>query len=95
MGQMGETDTCALRFDADFPHFAQVDVNGSNVHPLFKFLKEGIKGTSWLFGSAVTWNFEKFLVDRDGIPVSRYGKTDDYGKLEKDLVALLDKPASS
>jgi len=92
---MGDTDACALKFDADFPHFAQVDVNGSNAHPLFKFLKDNVKGTSWIFGSAVTWNFEKFLVDRDGVPISRYGKSDGYDAMVKDVEAALDKPASS
>jgi len=95
LGQMGDSEACSIRFDADFPHFAQVDVNGSNAHPLFKFLKDSISGGSWLFGSAITWNFEKFLINRDGVPVARFGKAENFDEIEKALVVELDKPASS
>ncbi len=37
-------NSCALTYDVDFPMFAKVDVNGSNTHPLWKYLKHEAKG---------------------------------------------------
>ena len=48
----------------------QVDVNGPNTAPVYNFLKSS-KGTG-LFGDIIKWNFEKFLIDKDGKVVERY-----------------------
>ena len=62
---------CSLKYDVTFPMFAKVDVNGANTHPLYQFLKSSARGT---FGSeGIKWNFTKFLVDREGNVVKRYG----------------------
>ena len=50
----------------------QVDVNGSNATPLYKFLKSSKGG---LFGDSIKWNFSKFLVDKEGRVVDRYAPT--------------------
>lgn len=47
----------------------QVDVNGDNAIPLYKYLKGQIKGKK---GPDVEWNFAKFLVDKNGKVVKRY-----------------------
>jgi glutathione peroxidase len=60
----------ADKYDAKFPMFAKVDVNGKFAHPVYRFLKSKIGG---LAGSSIKWNFTKFLVDGDGKPVHRYG----------------------
>lgn len=52
---------CTRRFDVTFPMFEKVEVNGSQRHPLYKALIAA-SGDS----SDIQWNFEKFLVDRDG-----------------------------
>jgi glutathione peroxidase len=58
------------RFDLNRPGVVkQVDVNGSNAAPLYKFLKSEKGG---LFGERVKWNFTKFLVDKDGHVVGRF-----------------------
>ncbi len=49
--------------------FAKVDVNGSDAHPLFAWLR---KERSGLAGDRIKWNFTKFLIGRDGKPVKRY-----------------------
>ena len=70
-----------------FPVFAKVDVNGPNAHPLWRYLtqeKPGILGTE-----AIKWNFTKFLVNRDGIPVARYAPRDKPEALEKAIEKLL------
>lgn len=61
---------CATRFDVSFPMFGKVDVNGAGAHPLYKHLKQQQTG---LLGSAIKWNFTKFLVNRDGEVVDRFG----------------------
>lgn len=78
---------CSLNYDVSFPMFAKIEVNGSNAHPLFKFLKKEAKG---LLGSElIKWNFTKFLVDKQGRVVRRYAPTDTPESIEKDLAAVL------
>ena len=74
---------CSLNYDVTFPMFAKIDVNGSNAHPLYKYLKHEAKG---LLGSeAIKWNFTKFLVDRDGKVVKRYAPNDTPESIGKDI----------
>jgi glutathione peroxidase len=49
--------------------FAKVDVNGDHAIPLYNWLKSKVKGT--LF-DMIKWNFTKFLINREGVPVARY-----------------------
>lgn len=50
----------------------QVDVNGPNTAPVYQFLKSSAGG---FLGDLVKWNFEKFLVDKNGKVVERYPPT--------------------
>mgnify|MGYP000031576141 CR=1 FL=1 len=50
---------CEINCGVTFPLSTKVDVNGSNTHPVFAFLKERAGG---MLGSAIKWNFTKFLV---------------------------------
>jgi glutathione peroxidase len=78
---------CSTKYDVSFPLFAKVDVNGPNAHPLFKDLKQAAPG---LLGSeSIKWNFTKFLVDRSGRVVKRYGSMDSPESIAKDIEALL------
>ena len=77
---------CTLKYDTTFPRFKKVDVNGENAIPLYKWLKEQKGG---LFGSAIKWNFTKFLIDREGKVVGRYSPTTAPAKLEDKIKALL------
>lgn len=63
---------CSLNYGVDFLLSTKVDVNGSNAHPIFKYLK---KNSGSLFGSAIKWNFTKFLVSPDGKKVKRFAPT--------------------
>ena len=65
-------DFCNLNYDVTFPMSTKVDVNGKNAHPLFRYLKNELKGT---LTNNVKWNFTKFLIDRDGIPFKRFSST--------------------
>ena len=64
----------------------KVDVNGDNADPIFKYLKSQTKG---LLGSAIKWNFTKFLISRDGNTVKRFAPITAPEKLEKDIIAML------
>ena len=78
---------CEMRYGVTFPLFEKIDVNGANAHPLYKHLVKaapGILGTE-----AIKWNFTKFLIDRQGNVVKRYGSTTKPEDLEKDVQALL------
>ena len=63
---------CQRNYGVSFPMFSKIDVNGEMAHPLYKFLKEEQKG---LLGSAIKWNFSKFLIDREGNVVERFAPT--------------------
>jgi len=77
---------CTLNYATTFPRFAKIDVNGENESILYTYLKKEKKG---LLGSNIKWNFTKFLVNREGKVINRYGSSINPSKIEKDIVALL------
>ncbi|XP_047323622.1 probable phospholipid hydroperoxide glutathione peroxidase [Impatiens glandulifera] len=74
------------RFKAEFPIFDKVDVNGPNTAPVYKFLKSSAGG---FLGDLIKWNFEKFLVDKNGKFVERYPPPTSPVQIEKDIQKLL------
>ena len=58
------------KFDVDFPMFAKIEVNGPNAAPLYELLRSAQPGDGAT--SDITWNFEKFLVDKEGNVVRRF-----------------------
>ena len=78
---------CSLTYDVSFPMFAKVQVNGAATHPLYAWLKK--EGPGVLGTESIKWNFTKFLVDREGNVVRRYGSADKPEKIEKDIEKLL------
>ncbi len=79
---------CGTRYDVTFPMFAKVEVNGDDAHPLFQYLKSARKGI--LGSEAIKWNFTKFLIDRSGQVVERFGSRDTPEAIEPDILPLLD-----
>lgn len=63
--------------------FSKINVNGDGADPLWKYLKHKQGGT---LGSFIKWNFTKFLVDKNGQPVKRWGPKDPPLDMEKDLL---------
>jgi glutathione peroxidase len=61
---------CSATYGVTFPMFEKIDVNGDDRHPLYSQLAE-LADASGHTGD-IRWNFEKFLVDRDGTPVKRF-----------------------
>jgi glutathione peroxidase-family protein len=78
------------KYGATYDLYAKIDVNGDNAHPLYKYMKSVQGG---LLGKFIKWNFTKFLIDRDGVPINRYAPTVDPKDCEKDIVAALANPA--
>lgn len=78
---------CKVNFGVTFPLMAKIDVNGADASPLFDWMKKEAKG---LMGTtAIKWNFTKFLIDREGNVVKRYGPTDTPASIARDIEKLL------
>ena len=77
---------CSLTYGVTFPMFAKVEVNGGDAHPLYKWLRSEKSG---VLGSRIKWNFTKFLVDREGNVVKRYGSVTKPEKLTADIEKAL------
>ena len=77
---------CASNYAITFPMFAKIDVNGSNAHPLYQYLKNQKSG---LLGPSIKWNFTKFLIDRSGKVVARHAPTANPEGLTREIEALL------
>ena len=71
------------KFDVDFPMFSKVDVNGADEAPLYTLLKQAQPGDG--DSSAITWNFEKFLVNSTGDVVKRFAPTTTPDEVAADL----------
>jgi glutathione peroxidase len=78
---------CNLNYDLTFPLFSKIDVNGDETAPIYEFLKESLPGI--LGSKAVKWNFTKFLVDKNGVPHSRYAPTDKPQAILKKIKEIL------
>ena len=63
---------CVLNYGVTFQMFSKIDVNGTNAHPIYQWLKSQKKGRGTM-GDAIKWNFTKFLINREGEVVGRYG----------------------
>ena len=78
---------CTTRFSATFPIFSKIDVNGADTHPLYAWLKQQAKG---IMGTErIKWNFTKFLINRQGEVVKRYGSQAKPEQIADDIAALL------
>lgn len=62
---------CQLNFGVTFPLFSKIEVNGPGTHPLYVYLKKQKSG--FLGTGNIKWNFTKFLVDKNGKVLARYG----------------------
>ncbi len=77
---------CTLNYGVTFPMFMKIDVNGENADPIYKYMKEALPGT---LGNDIKWNFTKFLFDRHGKPIERYGSATKPENIEEDIQKLL------
>ncbi len=61
---------CSSKYSVTFPMFSKVDVNGAKADPLYKYLTA--QKASDMTGP-IKWNFEKFVIGKDGNVVARFG----------------------
>jgi len=61
---------CSANYNVSFPMFSKIDVNGGEAAPIYKYLTS--QDTKPAGKGDISWNFEKFLIDRDGQLVGRY-----------------------
>ena len=80
------SEGCLINYGVTFPMFSKVDVNGENSHPIFKYLKNELKG---FLGKNIKWNFTKFLIDKEGKPFKRFSPFTKPEKLRRDIESLL------
>lgn len=73
---------CTLKYDTTFPRFKKIKVNGKEADPFYDYLKSQKKGS-------IKWNFTKFLVDREGNVVERFGSTVKPEELEEEILKIL------
>ena len=74
-------------YDATFPMFSKIEVNGNGACELYQWLRAEQPGDAET--SDITWNFEKFLVDRDGKVVQRFSPAATPEAIAPHVVALL------
>jgi len=65
---------CTLKYHVSFPMFSKISVKGDDQHPLYGFLTN--KESDPEFSGDITWNFNKFLVDKSGKIVARFSSKD-------------------
>lgn len=86
---------CQLNYGVTFPMFAKISVAGKDMHPLYRYLTS--KKENGIMDAPVRWNFQKFLLDRQGRLVAVIGParrvTD--SRVQKLLATYLDKPGLS
>lgn len=78
---------CELNFGTTFDRFNKIYVNGENEDPLYTYLKDQISGKT---SKKIRWNFTKFLINIDGLPVKRYDSMKKPVNIAKDIEELLD-----
>lgn len=85
--QIGEF--CKVNYGVTFPILKKIDVNGKKVDPVYDFLKSQKSGNWGL--SRIKWNFEKFLVDKQGNVVERFSSLTKPSSIEPKVKELLSK----
>ncbi|XP_065116685.1 glutathione peroxidase 9 [Paramisgurnus dabryanus] len=94
-------------YTPQFPIFSKIEVNGDNESPLYVFLKESLPFVNPVIGDIkklywspikvndIRWNFEKFLINADGVPYKRYDLHCPFEEVEQDIAILLQRNRTS
>jgi gluconolactonase len=62
---------CTTKFNVTFPMFSKISVKGKDIHPLYQYLTSPKENGE--FGQSITWNFNKFLIDKNGKTIGYFG----------------------
>jgi glutathione peroxidase len=76
---------CSLNYGVTFPMFSKISVKGDDIHPLYQFLTS--EKTNPEFAGEISWNFNKFLIDRSGKIIARF-ESKDQPESEKVVAAI-------
>jgi len=85
-GDSKSIDGCLLNYGVSFQMFEKIEVNGSNAHPIFKYLKRNLPG---IFGNFIKWNFTKFVIDKHGKPLKRFAPITKPEEMEDFIKSIL------
>ena len=61
---------CTTKFNVTFPMFSKISVKGKDIHPLYQYLTSPEENGE--FGKPIKWNFNKFLIGKDGETIARF-----------------------
>ncbi|CDO57453.1 hypothetical protein DV451_002074 [Geotrichum candidum] len=78
---------CQLNYGVTFPILKKIDVNGADADPVYTYLKNEKSGLLGFKG--IKWNFEKFLVDKNGKVVERYASTTSPASIDATIAKYL------
>jgi len=87
-GTEAEIKEFIKKYNVEFDMASKINVNGDNAHPLWKYMKSKQGG---LLASFIKWNFTKFIIDKEGRVVKRFGPHEDPLNMEPDLQKLFKK----
>lgn len=76
---------CQLNYGVDFPMFEKVSVKGKDIHPLYDYLTS--KKSNPEFGGKITWNFNKFLISKEGKIINRFSTPTN--PMDKEILAAI------
>ncbi|MCF7957869.1 MAG: glutathione peroxidase [Phycisphaerae bacterium] len=62
---------CTTKFNVTFPMFSKISVKGKDIHPLYQYLTNPEE--NGVYGETVTWNFNKYLIDKTGKTIGYFG----------------------
>ncbi|KAI0016231.1 glutathione peroxidase [Xylariomycetidae sp. FL0641] len=82
---------CQINYGVSFPIMGKTNVNGDNAEPLFEWMKAEQPGLLGM--KRVKWNFEKFLIGRDGKVKGRWASTTKPEALEKSILDEINNKA--
>ena len=77
---------CQKNYGVSFLMMEKIEVNGTNEHPIYTWLKNQEGG---FLTDGIKWNFTKFLINRQGEVVERYASTKKPEAIESDIARLL------
>jgi len=78
---------CVKNHGVTFPLMKKSDVNGDNTNEVYKYLKDQKSGLLGL--SRIKWNFEKFLVNKEGDVVNRWASTTTPEAIDQEVAAII------
>ena len=84
---------CQVNYGVSFPILGKTDVNGDKAEPVYEWMKGEKPGIMGL--KRIKWNFEKFLIGRDGRVIQRWGSITKPESLEKQIMDEIEKTKSA